>query len=719
MVILIPLSTASISSPNHLIGEKSPYLLQHAYNPVDWYPWSPEAFEKAKKEEKPIFLSIGYSTCHWCHVMAHESFEDVEVANILNAHFISIKVDREERPDIDKIYMDVCQAMTGRGGWPLTIIMTPEKKPFFAATYIPKQGRFGMAGLLELLPTIHDYWRTKRNEILESAEKIVQALQEASLKVPGEQLGKETVALAYTQLVKQFDPKDGGFGGAPKFPTPHNLLFLLRYWQRTGAKRALHMVELTLQKMRRGGIFDQVGFGFHRYSTDYFWLVPHFEKMIYDQALISLAYTEAYQATRKEEYKRTVSEILSYVLREMTHPQGGLYSAEDADSVDKYGKLVEGKFYLWRDSEIRELFDEAMAKFIIKIFNIKKGGNFLEQATQQRTGENILHLTKSITELATEFKLSEEELLHRIEQVRIKLYAVRAKRPPPNKDDKILASWNGLMIAALAKAARILNDPSYSQTAEKAVNFILTHMVRSDKRLLHRFRDGEAAILANLDDYAFFIWGLLELYETTFNTTYLQKAIDLTEELRLHFWDSKYGGFFYTPIDGEPLIFRRKDLHDGAIPSGNSVAMLNLLKLEKITGNSEYSELAFQLSRAFANQIKNLPMAFTQFMIALEFAIGPSYQIVIAGDTTANDTNSLITTLRSHYFPNKIVILNPTNDPSSLISQIAPYVQNHFKLNEKATAYICVNNFCQNPISNPAEMLKQLQNKSNLPSSPI
>ncbi|NVM53465.1 MAG: thioredoxin domain-containing protein [Candidatus Helarchaeota archaeon] len=693
---------------NQLITEKSPYLLQHAYNPVDWYPWGADAFEKARREDKPIFLSIGYSTCHWCHVMERESFEDPEVAKLMNESFVSIKVDREERPDIDKIYMTVCQAMTGRGGWPLTIIMTPEKKPFFAATYIPKKGRFGSAGILELIPTIRDYWINKREEALNSADTISQALQKVATTSQVEALGELTLATAYTQLVKRFDKHDGGFGGAPKFPTPHNILFLLRYWKRTGSEHALHMIEKTLQSMRRGGIFDQIGFGFHRYSTDDFWLLPHFEKMLYDQALLAMAYTEAYQATKRETYRTTAREIFTYVIRNMSSPLGGFYSAEDADSEDEEGKMVEGKFYLWTEKELQEIYEKDESSLASKIFNIKKGGNFLDQATQERTGENILHFTKSLADLALELKIPKDELTKRVDAIRTKLFPIREKRPHPHKDDKILTNWNGLMIAALAKAARVFEEPEYIEVAQKAINFIFQQLKRSDGRLLHRYRDGEAAILANIDDYTFLIWGLLELYETTFEATYLRKALTLNEEILKHFWDDEGGGFYFTPDDAEKLLFRQKEIYDGAVPSGNSVAMLNLLRLEQITGNSEFGEKAARIGRTFANEVKSTPIGFTQLMVALEFAISPSCQVMITGDLNSTDTQAMLKALRNKYLPNKIVLLNPIDQESAEIYEIAEFLKKQPSIGGKATAYVCINDFCKKPVTEVSAMLEQL-----------
>lgn len=709
---MINLSNSVIKKSNKLIEEKSPYLLQHAHNPVDWYPWGKEAFEKAKEEDKPIFLSIGYSTCHWCHVMERESFEDPEVAELMNDVFVSIKVDREERLDIDKIYMDVCQAMTGSGGWPLTIIMTPDKRPFFAATYISKKGRFGRSGMLELIPAIQEHWSTKRKEVIKSADEIFQAITKRSNTNEGEELGKDSLAKAYSQLVQRFDEKDGGFGDQPKFPTPHNIFFLLRYWKRTGSVQALHMAEKTLQAMRFGGIYDQIGFGFHRYSTDFFWLVPHFEKMLYDQALLSLAYSEAYHATKKELYKTTTMEILTYVLRDMTSPLGGFYSAEDADSRNEAGEMEEGNFYLWKEEELRRVLKPEDAELILKIFNIKRGGNFLDQLTQRRTGENILYLKKPLDTLAQEFNLTKQELYMRIEEIRFKLFTIRESRPHPHKDDKILTNWNGLMIASLAKASSIFDDPKFSEAAQSAIEFIYNQLFQ-DGKLLHRFRDGEAAILANVEDHAFLIWGLLEQYETTFDTNYLRKALYLNTYMINRFWDETNGGFYFTPDDGEELLYRKKEIYDGAVPSGNSVAMLNLLRLEQITGNSDYGRKAARISSVFSKEVKRMPSGFTQLMVALEFALGTSYQIIVAGDSRSEDTKSMVKAVRNQYIPNLVFLLNPTERVSPEIFQISEFIKEQPNIGGKATAYVCVNGFCKNPVTSIEDIIRIINQSQN------
>lgn len=478
----------TIRKSNRLILEKSPYLLQHAYNPVDWYPWGSEAFEKAKREDKPIFLSSGYSTCHWCHVMEKESYEDEEVAKLMNEVFISIKIDREERPDIDGIYMNVCQAMTGSGGWPLNIIMTPEMKPFFAGTYIPKESRYGRKGMLELLPEISDIWKKNRGEAESLAVQVISSLSEE--QGAGEELKVDVLHVAYEQLLDAFDEQHGGFGGAPKFPTPHNLTFLLRYWKRTGDKMALRMVERALTAMSMGGIYDHVGFGFHRYSTDARWLVPHFEKMLYDQALLAMAYTEVYQAIGNEEFKRTACEVFTYVMRDMTSPEGGFYSGEDADSEG-----VEGKFYVWTEEEI----DLALGKdseLMKKVFGIDKYGNFREEG--KSSGKNILYQRKTLPELVADLKLSADDISGRMVDAKQKLFAVREKRVHPGKDDKILADWNGLMIAAFAKGAQAFDEPAYAEAACRAADFILSRMRGKDGRFFHRYREGEPAIMAFL-----------------------------------------------------------------------------------------------------------------------------------------------------------------------------------------------------------------------------
>jgi len=693
------MSSKSIErNKNHLSNEKSPYLLQHVENPVDWYPWGEEAFKKAKDDNKPIFLSIGYSTCHWCHVMAHESFENEDVAKLMNEVFVSIKVDREERPDIDKIYMTVCQMMTGSGGWPLTIIMTPEKKPFFAGTYFPKQNRFGRIGLIDLIKRIKDLWINQRNELINSADQITFSLQNIDQESPGVKFSETTLRKTYQQLSMQFDSTNGGFGNRPKFPTPHNLIFLLRYWKRTGDKKALEMVEMTLQAMRKGGIYDHIGFGFHRYSTDSVWLVPHFEKMLYDQALIAIAYIEAYQATKKDLYKKTAHDIFSYVLRDMMSSDGGFYSAEDADSEGE-----EGKFYIWSKRELEKILEEEELDLFIKAFNIKESGNYLEEASGKKTGDNIIHLKN----------FPEKEFQNKVEKIRSKLFNSRDKRIHPHKDKKILTDWNGLMIAALAKGATAFQEEKYLEVAKNTVDFILSNLRESNNKLLHRYKDGVSEIKAYLTDYTFLIWGLIELYEATFDIFYLKTALELHEIQINDFWDNEIGGFYFTADGSEELLTRQKEIYDGAIPSGNSIGMLNLLRLSYLTGDHELEEKADILSRVFSEKIRASPLAYTQFLVAIDFAIGPSYSLVIGGDTEGKDTIEMIKAIYNSYIPNKAFIHRKTEQESPEIDSYSNFVQFFENLKGKATAYVCINKTCKPPTQDIDKMLQYLNSSWN------
>ena len=685
----------SHQKPNRLIREKSPYLIQHAHNPVDWYPWSDEAFERARAENKPIFLSVGYSTCHWCHVMAHESFEDAEVARLMNEAFVCIKVDREERPDVDGIYMSVCQIMTGSGGWPLTILMTPERKPFFAGTYIPKENRHGRIGMIELIQGVERVWKTRHGDVLSSAEQVTMTMRQVSKESSaGEPPGKTACRAAYEALAGQFDESHGGFGGAPKFPSPHHFLFLLRYWKRTGEPMALEMVEKSLVAMRRGGVYDQLGYGFHRYSTDARWRLPHFEKMLYDQAMLSMAFLEAFQATGKTLYAETAGEIFTYVLRDLKAPGGGFYCAEDADSEGE-----EGKFYQWTESEIRGALDPAEAALAIETFGVEKDGNFLDEATRVRTGRNVLFLAGS----------PEGADRTMLEGAREKLFRARDARVRPGLDDKILTDWNGLMIAAMAKGAQVLDRPDWAGAAAEAARFVLAHLRDERGRLLHRYRDGEAAVPGMLDDYAFLIWGLLELYEATFEAGYLKTALELADNTVNHFHDEKDGGFFFTADDGEEILFRQKDSYDGAIPSGNSVIMLDLLRLSRITGRSDLEQKAVGVSRAFARNIGQIPSAYSQLMVALEFLEGPSFEIVIAGKPGAQDTQAMLDAVRRSFLPNRVLLLRPQGAGSGAIAAIAPYTKDMKAEGGRATAYVCRNFACAKPVRTVDEMLGLLK----------
>jgi len=695
------LMSNKMRKPNRLANEKSPYLLQHAQNPVDWYPWGEEAFEKAAKEDKPIFLSIGYSTCHWCHVMEKESFEDEEVARLLNKKFVSIKVDREERPDIDSIYMKTCMLITGSGGWPLTIIVTPQKQPFFAGTYFPKNSRGGMIGLVDLLRNVAELWDKDRSKLIATAKKVTEYLTNyVKAKQQKEELTETVLDEAFIRLLDSFDRTSAGFGTSPKFPSPHNLMFLLRYWKRKGRREALEMVEKTIQKMRLGGIFDQVGFGFHRYSTDAKWLVPHFEKMLYDQAMTSIAYIEAYQATGKKEYRKTAEEIFQYVLRDMTNPDGGFFSAEDADSEGQ-----EGKFYVWTETEITESLDENI-NLIIRVLNISKEGNYYDEVHQRKTEKNILHFKKPLQELTLDLGMSFEELTGILEKARRKLFKVRKKRVHPLKDDKILTDWNGLMIAALAKGGRAFNSQKYVEIAEKAVEFILRKLQTRDGRLLHRYKDGEVTIHENLDDYAFLVWGLIELYEATFKIEYLEEALRLQDDMIDHFWDTENGGFFFTPDDTEKLLIRSKEVRDGAIPSGNSIAFLNLIRLARMTGKARYEEKASALTKAFSGHAEGTPFQNTMFLTALDFLIGPAYEIVIVGNLQSKDTKNMLQAISRNFVPNKVLLFKQEDDPR--LGNLADFTRRMNKIDGKTTAYICKNLVCNKPTTNMEKVLEYL-----------
>ncbi len=683
--------------PNRLADEKSPYLLQHARNPVDWFPWGDEAFQEAARLDRPVFLSIGYSTCHWCHVMAHESFEDGEAAKHLNETFICIKVDREERPDIDMIYMQVCQIMSGSGGWPLTVILTPDRKPFYACTYLPK------AHLVDLARQVAEIWQHRRGDIAGSSERVVEALRRGSDDRSAAAPDTGTLHRAFVQLTESFDDRWGGFTHQPKFPTPHNLLFLLRYWHRTGSPQALGMVEKTLDAMRAGGLFDHLGFGFHRYSTDRQWLVPHFEKMLYDQALLVMAYTEAYQATGRAAYRQTAEEVIEYVLRDMRAPEGAFYSAEDADSEG-----VEGKFYVWTEAEIRDSLDEKSAALVIDYFGITAEGNFRDEAAGRTTERNILHAACSLEDLARRHGSSEETCADILNAARRKLFQVREARVRPHRDDKILTDWNGLMIAALAKAGRAFDNPVYTAAAATAAEAVLHHLSAPEGRLYHRFREGHSAIDALLDDYMFLTWGLVELYEAVFEAQWLERALDLTGVAERYFWDSTHGGFYFSPSDSEALIARPKEIYDGAVPSGNAAAQLNLIRLARMTGSQELEERAAAIGTAFAEKLTSFPQAYTFTMTALEFTAGDSCEVVIAGNPGSNDTRELIRTLQSIYLPNAAVMLRPTDTPAPRILSSADYLKDFEDVNGKAAAYICRNRTCQAPVSDAGEMLKLL-----------
>lgn len=620
--------------------------------------------------------------------MERESFEDQEVADILNENFVSIKVDREERPDIDHIYMTVCQALTGQGGWPLTIIMTPDQKPFYAATYLPKHGRMGLPGLVDILKAVAQAWKTNRQALIESGNKIVEVLQDQfTLDSRENDLTKEDVHEAYRGLERSFDPVYGGFGPAPKFPIPHNLYFLMRYWKMTGEQKALEMVERTLDAMYRGGIFDHIGYGFSRYSTDRKWLVPHFEKMLYDNALLAIAYLEAYLCTKKDVYAEVAKKIFTYVLRDMASPEGGFYSAEDADSEGE-----EGKFYLWTPNEIKDILGEREGEMFCDYYGITDEGNF--------EGRSIP------TRIHTSAPVNEDEAL--IAPLRQRVFMRREQRVRPFKDDKILTSWNGLMIAAMAMGGRVLQDQRYIQSAERAAEFVFHKLVDKSGRLLARYRHGETAYPAYLDDYAYLIWGLIELYEATYKPVYLQYAIRENQRMIDLFWDPDRGGFFLYGRDGEQLIARPKEVYDGALPSGNSVAAMNLLRLARLTGKQDLEDMAIRQLKAFAGIVKQFPAAHTYFMMAAMFALYPTREIVFAGSKGNRDLVDMINAFNSAFAPNTVTLLHSDDEEGRQLEQIVPYVKDQKAVDGRATAYVCENFACRAPIVDKNELLKML-----------
>ncbi|WP_058304421.1 thioredoxin domain-containing protein [Gorillibacterium timonense] len=688
--------------PNRLAKEKSPYLLQHAHNPVNWFPWSEEAFAAAIREDKPVFLSIGYSTCHWCHVMERESFEDEEVAELLNREYIAIKVDREERPDVDQVYMAVCQAMTGQGGWPLTVLMTPDKKPFYAGTYFPKRRKYGRYGLMEILEGLAEKWREDPDSIRGTAEKAVQQLSgfEARTAPEGDGVTAEWMRTvldrAFTMYDRSYDPIHGGFGGAPKFPASHNLSLLLRYSHEVGSAAALEMVEKTLDAMRRGGIYDHVGFGFARYSTDERWLVPHFEKMLYDNALLAMTYIEAYQLTGNESYAETAKEIFTYVLRDMTDTEGSFYSAEDADSEG-----VEGKFYIWTPEEVQEVLGEEDGSLYCDLFAITQEGNFEGSSIPNLIGMNL-------AEFAERHGLTETELHTRVEASRQKLFLHRDKRIHPHKDDKILTAWNGLMIMALAKGAKALHEPGYTEAAERAARFIRKHLIREDGRLLARYRDGEAAYPAYLDDYAFLAWGLVELFEATGKAEHLEQAAKLVEEMLRLFWDAQNGGFYFTGSDGESLFLRPKEIYDGAMPAGNSAALLVLSKLSRYLDNSEWSETAERLVTVFAKEVETYPPGHSLFLASAQVAMAPGKEIIIAGAVDDPTVRAMLAESRRRYAPGDLILFLPNGEEGDALRKLCPLVQDKGMLNGKATAYVCERFACLAPATDYETFLERL-----------
>lgn len=683
--------------PNRLIHEKSPYLLQHAYNPVNWFPWGEEAFQKAREEDKPIFLSIGYSTCHWCHVMERESFLNEELAHLLNQNFVAIKVDREERPDIDAIYMDACQILTGGGGWPLTIVMTPEKKPFFADTYIPLTRQYGKTGLIDILTQIKNIWISQREDVLKASEELTAFMKSTQKTPPPSEPDKEIIPVLFKELLNTFDSLHGGFGPAPKFPFPVNHLFLLRYWKAFHEPAALKMVTKTLQMIRIGGIYDHLSSGFHRYATDLAWHVPHFEKMIYDQALLLLTYAEAYHITQDPLFKNTTYDLYEFVLKEMTHPEGGFYTAIDADSDGE-----EGSYYLWTQKEIQKNLSEEEAVYLNEVFSIQQGGNYFDPSTGKKTKKNILFLEKPLHTLIEEKGWNKELVLKTINNALKKLFETRNQRNHPFLDTTILVSWNGLMIAALARASRILSVPGFQTTASHAADFILNNMKTPDGGLWHRFQANQADVPAIIDDYAFFIWGLIELYQATFKSSYLIEADQLMRYSLHHFWDKNNHGFYMNADFSESLPFRKKEFYDGAIPSGNSVAFLDLILLSRLLSDFFYQQKAKEMAKAFFHNLKTFPTAHLFFGIGLLHEFGPNAEAIIAGDLQSKTTQKIFEILNHEYCPQLLLLHAPT----SVNEKTLPHLNFYHPIDGKPTLYLCQNYQCQ-PGINDIEKIKE------------
>jgi uncharacterized protein YyaL (SSP411 family) len=668
---------------NKLINETSPYLIQHAHNPVDWYPWGPEALERARSEDKPILLSIGYSACHWCHVMEHESFENEEIARLMNENFVCIKVDREERPDLDSIYMNAVQMMTGHGGWPMTMFLAPNLRPFYGGTYYPPEDRRGMAGFPRVLTAIADSYKNRREEILSTADAITAELKKTDRFVASnEMLTTEVLNQAFSALAGNFDPTHGGFGGAPKFPPSMTLMFLLRHYKRTNSPQALDMVEKTLEKMAGGGMYDQLGGGFARYSVDARWLVPHFEKMLYDNALLTRIYLYAYQHTKNPLYRRIAEETLEYIIRDMTDRSGGFYSSEDADSEG-----VEGKFYVWTRAELLNVLGADDGEVFCKFFDVTEEGNF-------EHGNSILNTPRSLEEFAAEEGKSIEELNRIITAGKRKLFYAREERVRPGRDDKTLAAWNGLMLTAFAEAANILGRDDYREVAVRNAEFITSQLIE-DGRLLRTYKAGHAKLNGYLEDYAYVIEGLLAVYEATFELKFFKQARELADTMLARFWDAQGAGFYFTSSDHEELITRTKDYFDNATPSGNSVSAMTLLKLGLLTQEPEYTRSAVAILRALRPVMVRYPSAFGYMLSALDFYLSEPKEIAMIGKLDSHELRSFVEEIYSRYIPNKVVAASEPGDDAAA-SEIALLVARS-AIEGKATAYVCRNYTCLEP----------------------
>jgi uncharacterized protein YyaL (SSP411 family) len=681
---------------NHLAGQKSPYLLQHVHNPVDWHPWDDEALERARKENKLIFLSIGYSTCHWCHVMEEESFENEELADLLNRDFICIKVDREERPDLDKIYMTAVQAMTGSGGWPLNVFLTPDLKPFFGGTYFPLNDKWGRSGMMSLVPLIAKLWKENPEKITDTGERLSKVIDQPAFGGKTSPLSPALLEAAFRQASEDYDSVYGGFGKAPKFPQAMTLALLLRYHFRTGNGEALKMVEKTLEQMAHGGIYDQLGGGFHRYSTDERWLVPHFEKMLYDNAILSQLYLEAYQVTGKKEYEDIAREILNYVLRDMTDPEGGFYSAEDADSEGE-----EGTFYVWTPGELEGLLGQEEGQTFGRFYDVTTAGNF-------EGGKSILHKWIDPGSFSKDRKVPLPKLEDILSRGRRRLLEARSQRVRPHRDDKILTSWNGLMISSFAYAHQVLEEPKYLAAAQNAADFILRNLL-TDAGLLRRYRDKEAGISAYLDDYAFLVHGLIELYQATFEPRWIREAISLNRQMIEAYHDPEGKGFFFTRKGDETLLMRTKDFYDSALPSGNAMAILNLFRLSEFTSDQSLKELGLETLEQLSGSLSQAPSAFAQSLIALDFMLSSPMEIAVIGAKEDPGTRSMIWAVRKPFSPGKIVAWSPGGDKNA-VKEI-PFLEGKIAIEGRPTAYICRNYTCKKPLTDPAEVKKVLTGK--------
>ncbi len=676
---------------NQLAQETSPYLLQHANNPVDWYPWNETALNKAKAENKPIFLSIGYSACHWCHVMEHESFENEQTAAIMNENFVNIKVDREERPDLDAIYMESVVALTGHGGWPMSVFLTPEGKPFYGGTYFPPTPRQGMPSFEQVLNSIARAYRHQRDDIEKNADTLLNHIQRIIPLETETALEPNVPEMALEVLARNLDWTNGGLSGAPKFPQPMTYDFLLRAYHHTQQPKLLEFVELTLQKMARGGMYDQLGGGFHRYSVDHVWLVPHFEKMLYDNALLARLYLHAYQLTGTSFYRRIVEETLDYVIREMRHPDGGFYSTQDADSEGE-----EGKFFLWTPDEVKTILGEEAGELFCKAYDVTPGGNF--------EGKSILNIPVPLDQLAPELKHSPQELTDQLAQARTKLFAAREKRIKPARDEKIITAWNGLMLAAFAEAGRVLDRDDYTDIAIKNAEFVLSTL-QKDGRLFRTWKSGagQARLMGYLEDYAFYADGLLALYQTTFDPRWFQKAKVLTDVVLEHFQDEQ-GGFFDTADDHEALVVRPKDLQDNATPCGNSMAVRTLLMLAAYTGQTRYERPAIQALSALQAPMSQHPAAFAHWLGALEFALAPPQEIAVIEPENQTDSTELLNTLQKPYRPHQVIALAQENK----LAEHPDLVDGRSSIEDKPTVYVCKNFTCLQPVTTAAALENML-----------